>query len=62
MGFQVGTGGERVAGSGDHGHAKRRVVTEVAPDVTQQLVGFDADGVLTSGRLRVMYATSPRFS
>jgi hypothetical protein len=46
MGFQVGAGGERVAGSGDHGDAQRRVVTEVAPDVTQQLVAFDIDGVL----------------
>src|ERR1700730_3894357 len=46
MGFQIGAGGERVAGSGDHGDAKRWVVTEVTPDVTQQLVGFDVDGVL----------------
>ena len=46
MGFQVGAGGERVAGSGDHGDAQRRVVAEVAPDVTQQFVGFDVDGVL----------------
>ena len=46
MGFQVGAGGERVAGPGDHGNAKPWVVTEVTPYVTQQLVGFDVDGVL----------------
>src|ERR1700757_4248938 len=46
MGFQVGTGGERVAGSGDDGDAKRGVITEVTPHLTHQLVGFDVDGVL----------------
>jgi hypothetical protein len=46
MSLQIGTGGERVAGSGNHGDAQRWVVTKVAPDVTQQLVGFDVDGVL----------------
>src|ERR1700736_4032348 len=46
MGFQVGAGGERVACPGYHGDAKLWVVTEVTPYVTQQLVGFDVDGVL----------------
>jgi hypothetical protein len=49
MSFQVGAGGERVTGPGDHGNAKLWVVTEVAPNVAQQLVGFDVDGVLDFG-------------
>src|SRR5271166_6790189 len=46
MSFQVGAGGERVAGAGDDRDAKRWVVTEVTPHLTHQLVGFDVDGVL----------------
>jgi hypothetical protein len=46
MGFQVGAGGERVTGSSDDSDAKLWVVTEVAPDIAQKLVGFDVDGVL----------------
>jgi len=62
VGLEVGSGGERIATTGQDRDPQPVVVTEVAPDLTQQLVRLDVDRVLDLGPVERDVRNRPRFS